>query len=235
MQIDTGCRLRCTTTNEDVQAGRQYKAGDGSEHRAKGEFGTRQFWFVSEEQELIRELQRANNRAFADLVKLYGGMVLNTCYRLVLDKDDAEDIAQEVFVEVFQSISTFRGDSKLSSWLYRVAIAKSLDHIKKMKRAKRLSSFARFLKFEDVQEQVSGGIAADAQILEKEREEALRALLDTLPDNQRVAFMLSKIDGLGIVEVASIMQTSVTAVDSLIYRAKRRITERLRKILENDS
>ena len=93
-----------------------------------------------EEAELLQKLKAGDKAAFSELVRLYSNRVINTCYRFLLDKEDAEDVSQEVFIEVFQSIGSFRGDAKLSTWIYRIAVTRSLDEIKKRNRKKRLSS-----------------------------------------------------------------------------------------------
>lgn len=85
-------------------------------------------------------LKQGNKEAFCELVKANRKMVFNICYRFLLNKEDAEDISQEVFIEVFHSIHQFRREAKLSTWLYRIAVTKSLDEIKRLKRKKRYSS-----------------------------------------------------------------------------------------------
>ena len=85
----------------------------------------------------ISALKSGNKNAFAALVSAHQKTVLNICYRFLLNKEDAEDIAQEVFIEVYHSIHKFRGDSALSTWIYRIATTKSLDEIKRKNRQKR--------------------------------------------------------------------------------------------------
>ena len=92
---------------------------------------------------LIEKLKAGNRSAFNELVGLYRNRVINTCYKFLLDREEAEDISQEVFLEVYQSIKFFRGDSKLSTWILRIAVSKSLDEIKKRKRSSLLNPFPR--------------------------------------------------------------------------------------------
>jgi len=99
---------------------------------------------------LIEKVKAGNRSAFNELVGLYRNRVINTCYKFLLDKENAEDISQEVFVEVFQSIKSFRGDSKLSTWILRIAVSKCLDEIKKRKRKKRVSSAFKKVHLEDL-------------------------------------------------------------------------------------
>ncbi len=187
-----------------------------------------------EEAELLQKLKAGDKAAFSELVRLYSNRVINTCYRFLLDKEDAEDVSQEVFIEVFQSIGSFRGDAKLSTWIYRIAVTRSLDEIKKRNRKKRLSSIGSFLHLDDVANLITGGSMPDKKMNEKEKMNAVMQALNTLPDNQRVAFTLSKIEGYTNTEIAGIMNTTTVAVESLIYRAKKKVSNKLEEILKNN-
>jgi RNA polymerase sigma-70 factor, ECF subfamily len=88
---------------------------------------------------LIENLKSGDLKSFKILIDDHQKKVLNTCYRFVNNKEDAEDLTQEVFIEVYKSISSFRGESKISTWIYRIAITKSLDFIRKKKRKKRFA------------------------------------------------------------------------------------------------
>ena len=83
------------------------------------------------------QLQQGDESAFKKLVDEWQGMVYNTALGIVQNADDADDITQEVFMQVYQSVSSFKGDSKFSTWLYRITLGKALDHEKKKKRKKR--------------------------------------------------------------------------------------------------
>lgn len=185
-----------------------------------------------DEPEFIEQLKAGSSAAFSELVKRHRNRVINTCYRFVLQKEEAEDLAQQVFIEVYESIPTFRGDSSLSTWIYRIAVSKCLDEIKRNKRKKRFSSIALRLHLDDVAHWLEGGRPADANLIRNETNRELLDALNTLPDNQRVAFTLSKIEGYGNNEIADIMDISVMAVESLVYRAKKKLGDTLREILQ---
>ena len=87
-----------------------------------------------EERILVEQLKNGDGAAFKTIVETWQDMVYNTALGIVQNAEDAEDIAQEVFVQVFQSVSSFKGDSKFSTWLYRITITKSLDHERRKKR-----------------------------------------------------------------------------------------------------
>ena len=181
---------------------------------------------------MIEKLKSNDKEAFNKLVILYKHRVINTCYRFLLDKDDAEDVSQEVFIEIFQSIKSFRGDSKLSTWIFRIAVAKSLDEIKKRNRKKRISSLGKILHLDDVANWISGGKMPDSDLITSDNMKQINRALNQLPESQRIAFTLSKIDGFSNLEIAEIMNTSIIAVESLIYRAKKKVTADLISILK---
>jgi RNA polymerase sigma-70 factor, ECF subfamily len=173
--------------------------------------------------ELLRKLHFGKQEVFSELLKAYRDNVLNLCFRFLLNREDAEDVAQDVFIEVYYSIEKFRGDAKLSTWLYRIAVSKCLDEIKRKNRKKRISDFGKALGIDNLMHNIAGDDHADKRISEKEDYEFLMNALNKLPQKQRIALTLSKIEGHTPPEIADIMQTSLTAVDSLIYRAKQNL------------
>lgn len=186
-----------------------------------------------DEEELVSHLKSGDKSAFNTLLESYGKKVLNTCNRFLLNEHDAEDISQEVFIEVFQSIQSFRGNSKLSTWIYRIAIAKCLDEIKRKNRKKRITSIGKLFHLDEAVHWIAGGSSPDKSIKEKEKLQEVMQALNALPDNQRIAFTLSKIEGYTNLEISEIMNTTTVAVESLIYRAKKRVSKELELILKN--
>jgi RNA polymerase sigma-70 factor, ECF subfamily len=175
------------------------------------------------EAELILQLKSGNREAFAQLVSAYRNSVLNVCYRFLLNQEDAEDVSQEVFFEVYRSIKNFRGESKLSTWIYRIAATKSMNEIKRINRKKRISSAAKTLGIEKIASLIAGNERPDKALEDHEGFSILMKALNNLPENQRIALTLSKLEGHCNAEIAEIMQTTLTAVDSLIYRAKQNL------------
>ena len=184
--------------------------------------------------DLLIRLKAADRAAFTELVNLYSNQVFNTCYKFLLNKEEAEDLTQEVFIEVYQSVKKFRGDSKLSTWIYRIAVTKCLDEIKKRNRKKRITSLGKILHLDEIAHWLVGETSPDKELQQKEKWKAIEAALNQLPDNQRVAFTLSKIEGYSNPEIAAIMNTTTVAVESLIYRAKKNVSAELEIILKNN-
>ena len=102
---------------------------------------------MTAEQTLIQELVSRNEQTFQFVVNQYQEMVGNVCYGFVQNQSDAEELVQDVFVEVYTSIHKFKGNSKLSTWLYRIAVNKSLNLIAKRKRKRRIQTVSTFFGF----------------------------------------------------------------------------------------
>jgi RNA polymerase sigma-70 factor (ECF subfamily) len=180
--------------------------------------------------ELIVLLQQGDESAFTKLVDEWQNMVYNTVLGIVQHADDADDVTQEVFIQVYQSVSSFKGESKFSTWLYRIAVSKALDHEKRKKRKKRFG-FVQSL-FGNGEEESGLAVEFDhpgVQMEKKERASELFKALRQIPDNQRIAFTLHKLEGQSYQEVAEIMNSTLYAVESLMARAK----VSLRKELSN--
>jgi len=183
-----------------------------------------------DESELIKGIQMADRQAFRTLVEYYQKMVVNTCLGIVHNQPDAEDLAQEVFLEVFRNTDQFRGDARLSTWLYRIAVNRSLNFM----RANRRKRF-----WQSLEETFSGGRnhsreisenrndQPDNEIKDQQRRDMLHKAIDNLPERQRTAFTLNKYEDLSYQQVAEIMELSLASVESLIHRAKKNLQDQL--------
>ncbi len=179
------------------------------------------------DKELVYSLQSGDEAAFSHLVKEHESLVYHTALGLMQSVEDAEDIAQDVFVQVYESIHSFKGDSKLSTWLYRVTITKSLDKIKYKSRKKRGGILMGFFGKNDAAYEVSDFYHPGVALANKERSAVLFKAITTLPDNQRVAFTLNKVEGLSYSEIAEIMNCTVASLEGLLHRAKQNLRKQL--------
>jgi len=184
------------------------------------------------ETDFIEQLKLKSTAAYGKLVGDFQQKVFGTCISFVPNKEDAEDIAQEVFVEVFRSIEKFKGDSKLSTWIYKITKNKCLEFIRKKNTKKRfafLQSITGNLipmdKTDYFTEMNHPGIVLE----NKELSATLFKAINCLPESQSVIFILHKIDGKSYQEVAEITNRSLSSVESVMFRAKKN----LQKILEN--
>jgi RNA polymerase sigma-70 factor (ECF subfamily) len=186
------------------------------------------------ERSFLELLQSGDEEAFRRLVENYQHLVINTCYRFIGSKEDAEDIAQDVFVEVYRSIGGFRQQAKLSTWIHRIAVTRSLDFIRRRNRKKRFGSVRALLDWPDQAEELPAPArTSPAHDLEhQERRRILQQALDALPDSQQAAITLSKMEGFSNREIAEIMGTSIASVEALIHRAKASLRKKLTRYYE---
>lgn len=182
------------------------------------------------EAEIIEKLQAGNEQAFKTLVEQYQKPVVNTCFGILHDKDDAEDVAQEVFIEVFRSVKNFRADSKISTWLYRIAVNRSLNFLRDNKKRKWFQSFEDAVKSQNTRlEKLTAENHEDAgfNLENSQRANMLHEAMNALPKNQKIAFTLNKYEDLSYKEISQVMDLSVSSVESLIHRAKKSLQKKL--------
>jgi len=190
---------------------------------------------IFNDHEQIHALKRGCQIAFSQLVEAHQERVINTCLGFVPNMQDAEDICQEAFIEIFRSISKFRGDAKLSTWIYRVAVTKSLDHLKAKKRKKRISFLQSLVGADNKPIEVKDEFNHPGIALEnKERTRVLYGAIDQLADNQRIVYTLTKIEGMPYKEVAAVLEITLSAVESLMFRAKKNLQKSLRAYYEKE-
>lgn len=181
------------------------------------------------EELLIAELREGKPSAYNELVKQFADKVYNTSISILQNEEDAEDNTQEVFIEVFRSVNNFKGESKLSTWIYRITVTKALEFLRKKRSKKRFAVVKSLFGLESVipETDVPHFYHPGIQLENKERSAILFAAVDKLADTQKTAFILHKVEGLSYAEVAEVMKTSVPSVESLLFRAK----QNLQKIL----
>ena len=179
--------------------------------------------------ELISRLKNKDREAFKTMVDTYQDMVYNTAVGLLQNAEDAEDAAQEVFIQVYESIAGFKGDSKLSTWIYRITVSKCLDQIRRKKRKKRFA-FIQSIYGKDDGPMIEPpdffhpGIKAE----NKENAATLFKAIDKLPQNQKTAFVLNKLEQLSYREISEVMELTEASVDALLQRAKKNLKNYLK-------
>lgn len=183
----------------------------------------------NQEKSLLQAIKKGDRKAFKTLVEIHQSQVIKTCYQFVVNDEEAKDLAQEVFMEVYRSIRSFKEESSLKTWIYRISINKSLDCLRRKKRKKRFHFIIPYLSSERsntdcIPDQT---ISIHDQLEEQEKIKALSIALDNLPEKQRVAITLNKFDELTSVEIGRILGISSGAVESLIHRAKLNLKKKL--------
>jgi RNA polymerase sigma-70 factor (ECF subfamily) len=178
--------------------------------------------------ELVAQLQRGDEAAFRTLVLRFQDQVYRTAYSLLRSAEDAEDVAQDVFVEVHQTIARFRGEATLSTWLYRLATSRALQHRRRQQARKRFAFFTSLLGFANETLPEPPDHAHPQALLEGAQQlHLLQQHIARLPAQQQVAFTLRYEQELRYDEIASVLDTSVAAVESLLYRARHTLRQHL--------
>ena len=184
--------------------------------------------YILNEKELISSLRLGEETAFKFLIDTYQDRVYYTVLNILQNADEAEDTAQDTFIQVFKSISGFKEESSLATWIYRIAVRKALGKIRKEKYKKQLGSIGLWWAASEEKSidaaHLNPGIIAE----DKEKADLIYKAVSELPNNQRLAFTLIRIQGMKHDEVSEIMQLSIKAIESLLSRAKDSLRNKLK-------
>ena len=175
------------------------------------------------ENEIIRSVLRGNINDFEKLVTAYEKNVYNIALRMVGDPEDAADMTQETFIKAYRALSGFRGDSKFSSWLYRIASNVCLDFLRSRSRHPQVS-----LSTVDEDDRATFELPdmrqnPEEQLMKKLGMEAVRRGLEQLPEQQRQILVLRELGGLSYAELAQTLGLEEGTVKSRIFRARKRL------------
>jgi len=177
--------------------------------------------------QIAQEIALGNQKVFEDFFNQHKLKVMNLCYGMVHNKDNAEDLVQDIFLEIYSSAKNFKGKSKLSTWLYRIAINKTINYLRKEK----IKKF--FVNIDDVEHILQTDDRADLSIEEKEKINNLHKVIDILPSKQKEAIILFIYNELPQKEIAEIMNSSLASIEVLIHRAKKTIKNKTDNIYGN--
>lgn len=174
-------------------------------------------------------LFQQNQQAFREFMAEHQPKVFNTAIGILQNHEEAEEITQDVFIEVYRKAHNFKGQSLISTWMYRITVNKCLDLLRSKKRKKRFAFMTALFESQSAEPVTDAGDFVHPGILAENKEKAryLFAVIEQLPDLQKTAFILSETEGLSYREISEVMQTSVSSVESLLFRAK----QNLRKML----
>ena len=177
---------------------------------------------------LMARLKSGDEAAFKMLVDRHYANIFRLCHRYVQRQEDAEELAQDVFIRLYKAADSYEHRAKLTTYLYRIAVNLSLNRIRDRKR-KRWTSL-EFLRENAGQE--PAGPARDNpefQLELSEKQRIVRQAIDGLPENQRTAVILRRYNGMSYEEIAEVMRCSVSAVEARLHRAKLNLRKRLQK------
>lgn len=176
---------------------------------------------IDAEVALLAQLQGGSEAAFRTLVECYQARIYRTVFSLLRNAEEAEDMAQEVFVEVHQTIGQFRGEAALSTWLYRLATSRALKNLRRARAKKRFAYLTSLLGFDNGVLPEPPDHAHPLALLEGQQQlQLLLAHIARLPEQQQVAFTLRHEQELSYEQIAAVLGTTVAAVESLLFRAR---------------
>jgi RNA polymerase sigma factor (sigma-70 family) len=179
------------------------------------------------DQELLYKLKQADEPAFRWLVENYRNRIFNCVLNILHDAEEAEDATQETFIQIFESINAFKEEASLFTWIYRIAVNKALGKIKRKKTRQRLHVIMPWWMPEE-KKTGDGNFQHPGIVLEnKEKAGVLFKAMEALPEKQKIAFTLIKVQSMNYKEACEIMQLRVKAVESLISRAKVNLQKQL--------
>ena len=177
---------------------------------------------------IIQDLILGDEMVFKNLVKENQARVYHHVMQILRNREEAEDVCQETFIQVFESINDFKGESSLSTWIIRIAINKALMKLRKEKRRNQLLMLLPWWMPTEAKSLENKEFHPDILLENQEKAATLYKAIDSLSPNQRVAFTLIKIDERSYAEASELMNMSIKAIESLVSRAKDNVKKQLK-------
>ena len=174
-------------------------------------------------QQWVREAKEGNEDSFARIIEVFAVRLQSILYRMLLNWDDAKDIAQETFIHAYRALPHYQPKSKFQSWLFQIGARQALDLLRKRKR--------RPISVEFETAKVDPP-AEDKSVARHELGRAIELAIEQLPIDLRTAFVLSEYEGQGYREIAEVIGGSAKSVEMKLYRARQILREQLKGYLE---
>ena len=178
---------------------------------------------------LINEISKKNEYAFERFVERYQKKTINLIYGYTHSMPDAEELAQDVFVKVWQKAGSFKSNSKVFTWVYRIAINLAINRFNKKRIPMRSLDAPLILDDGEVKQQVSAPQSQQPDFIleQKEIKTLITNFIEKLPPNQKMAFILLRYEARSYAEIAEIMEMSIPTVKSLLFRANQNLSKNL--------
>lgn len=175
----------------------------------------------------IEQTLNGNVNAYAFLVEKYKHMVYTLTIRIVKNREEAEEVSQDTFVKAFTNLEKFKGDSKFSTWIYKIAYYASLDVIKKNKR------FVNSENIDDINEGELGNVQDALEYLhEKERKKVINDALLELNEDERIILTLYYFEELPVKEISKVVNLSVDNIKTKLFRSRKKLATVLKYVIE---
>ncbi len=186
---------------------------------------------IASERVLVSKLRRKDASAFEQLVKLHQDRVYDFCVRMLNDREEAFDLTQEIFLSIHQNVDSFRADSKLTTWIFRISRNHCLNRIKYLKRRGRGRSDEYGELNEGAISESMGGSSTPDEVITRKRERALvHQAIEVLDDDQRSLVVLRDVEGLTYDEIREITELPEGTVKSRLHRAREKLAGILAKL-----
>ena len=182
---------------------------------------------TNNDQHYINKILEGDSKSFAILVDRYKDLVFTLALRMVKNREEAEEISQDTFLKVFKSLNKFKGDSKFSTWIYRVGYNTCLDRIKKNKRAQRTVAIDEF-----TEHQIKTLDNALDNMEMEERKLAIQHCLQLLPSEDSYLMTLYYFEELSLEEISKIIDITVNNVKVKLFRSRKRLATILKQRIE---
>lgn len=184
-----------------------------------------------DETRCLQAIKQGSEEALEGLYNHFGERVFSTLISYTKNTEDAEELLQDVFVTIYNTASTFEFKSSVSTWVYRIAVNKSLDFLRMKNSKKRFGIFTSLYVKDstDIKYESTDFVHPGVKLENKENAQLLFKAIDTLSENQKTAYILTQVEGLQQKEVAAIMENSQKSVESLVKRAKLNLKQELEK------
>ena len=171
---------------------------------------------------LVRACQRGDIEAFEQIFRVYRNPVFRVAYRFTGNRDDAEDLTQEIFLKVFENIGSFRYESSFATWLYRIAVNTCMNFQRGKKPAESLG----------VTDDLGSSVSPEAICERGELQRKIEAEIASLPNPLKIAFLLVVVEGMTYREASEILGLSVDALRMRVSRARQILREKLKGYME---
>ena len=179
------------------------------------------------DQFLIDKTLEGDTKAFGELIDRYQNYVYTIAIRILKVAEEAEEVAQDSFIKAYDSLSTFRGDSKFSTWLYRIVYHKSLDRLKKNKRHRTVEINEEIT--EDSLDHIENGLE---YLMKEERSRVIRDCINMLPEEDSAIISLFYFEEQSVKEIAKVTDLSEDNIKIKLYRSRKKLFSLLQVYIE---
>ncbi|MGD0566607.1 MAG: sigma-70 family RNA polymerase sigma factor [Candidatus Goldiibacteriota bacterium] len=188
-----------------------------------------------DDSEIIEKVKKGEVKYFAEIIAKYKKVVFGHAYNFLRSREEAEDASQEIFVSVYNNLKNFRGDSKLSTWIYRITVNMCKNRLKQLQRFRGKMTEEFYEEGAEEKPSLVDGIKEkeekepDKSYASDEVRKTVYKRIDELTEEQRTVIMMRDVDGLSYEEIGQVLKISVSAVKSKLFRARENLREKLQK------